>query len=281
MTAIVFVAAGDITWGSSRMRAWWVADKMGAVCVQYGDTVPPADAYIWQKYVDLEVIRAMPDSAHWWDICDPMWWFSPGETRKLLSCVNGVVCSTSALADDLRNFAGSGCPPVHVIPDRLDMAHFPIIRRPHQTNSIRFIWYGIANNRTTLTPALINLARLHANGYSVELTIMDEKPDLPIGKFDFPIYYTRWALGKENAVIAAHDIALLPPYPGEWGAVKSNNKQVTAWACNVPTVDGLNYKILEAAIEPILSGREVYVPNVAKKYDVSLSAWEWEQICHS
>lgn len=275
---VVFVAAGPYSWGSSRMRAYWVAEKMGATVVQFGQPLPDADVYVWQKLFDIEFIKAHQDKRHYWDVCDPMWWFSPAEIDDLLPHLAGVVCSTQALADDLKKWAGPPlCPPVHHIPDRLNLGYFPIKRQPRPLQLVRFIWYGIAVNRVALHGALINLARLHANGRPIELTVMDEKPDVQLGRFDFPIYYTPWALDKENAVIAAHDIALLPPYPGEWGAVKSNNKSVTAWACGLSTIDGLNYNMLEAMLGHVQKGNE-YVPDVAEKYDVALSAREWEAI---
>lgn len=278
---VVFVAAGPYSWGSSRMRAYWVAEKMGATVVQFGQPLPDADVYVWQKSFDIEFIKAHQDKRHYWDVCDPIWWFSPGEVEALVHRIDGVVCSSWALADDLRAWSDYKDLLIITIPDRLDLAHFPIKHQHGDGDTIRFIWYGVAVNRVSLHGALTNLARLTANGYQIELTLFDDRPDLQIGKFDFPVYHVRWDVDTENAVISAHDIALLPPYPGPWGKVKSDNKYRTALACGLPYTTGLSYKELEMLISDFKQRQYFVDSRSVDGYDVTKSAEEWIELCHS
>ena len=75
MNSACFIAAGDYSWGSSRMRCYWPAKYMdNAVVVQAGQPIPQADAYIWQKVIDHNFVKANPQAKHWFDACDPSWW---------------------------------------------------------------------------------------------------------------------------------------------------------------------------------------------------------------
>ena len=96
---VVFVAAGPIEWGSSRMRCYWVAPYMkDATVVQYGKGELPlgADVYIWQKQADIGVIDSLYNALHYWDVCDPMWWFSPDECVGIARRMDGVVASNAS-----------------------------------------------------------------------------------------------------------------------------------------------------------------------------------------
>jgi hypothetical protein len=97
----------------------------------------------------------------------------------------------------------------------------------------------------------------------------------------FPVYYVQWSLEHENQVIASHDIAFLPPYPGPWGRVKSNNKSLTAWACGLPVSDGWDYEYLDE-----LCANEVVRQQTTEQgrlklemsYQAQLSGMEWEKL---
>lgn len=268
------------------MRAYWPAVHIpGAVIAQEGETIPEADNYIWQKSFNLDFIKAdqevCHEHRHWWDICDPVWWFSPKEVARLLPYLAGIAFSSKGLRLDFaKNYQLDI--PQHTIHDRLDLDHFPLKRNHEYTPVIRFIWYGISINRIALHGALTNLARLAANGYQIELTIMDDRPDQHLGKFDFPIYYTRWDLDKENAVLASHDIALLPPYPGPWGKVKSDNKKHTALACGLPVTDGHGYSELVTLVTDSDMRQRQAEAYPLELFDVRKSAQVWEAIlCRS
>jgi len=136
-------------------------------------------------------------------------------------------------------------------------------------------------NRPALFGALANLERLAANGRDIELTICDERPDMVMRITNmFPVYHVLWELEQENAIIAAHDIAILPPYPGPWGRVKSNNRTLTAWACGLPATDCESYKELMTLMDADTRARLGADGRkwVEEDYNVERSAREWERL---
>ncbi len=282
----LFIAAGDITWASSRMRCWWPAKYMDADVQTWaelqaqGGISQKYDHYIFQKYADPGICQAMLDAGKrvWWDICDPIHWFSPMEARKVADTVNGVVCSSQVLAEDFERWSGR---PAYRIPDRLELSCFPKKREHTATKPVKFIWFGLAINRIALAAACANLDRMEANGYPYELTIFDNQPELPTFASTMPVTYQKWSLETENEVLASHDIALLPPYPGPWGRVKSNNKRLTAYASGLPVTDGLDYESLLALVrDPGLRSEKAAecLKIVERDYPAERSARDWQQI---
>lgn len=287
--SVLFVAAGDKTFGSSRMRAWWVAERMGAQAVKWdgGGAMPIADTYIFQKTLNGQLaadLRKMGKRV-WWDVCDPSWWFQPQECADIVRHIDGVVASNEPLLKDFLRWVQDV--PIdheiqaHVIGDRLDIGHFPKTRQHQRVQTVRLIWYGVAANRVSLHAAIPTLERLACNGQQFAVTIMDNEPNHPWRISErFDTYHLQWTLARENAVLSSHDIALLPPYPGKWGQIKSNNKTVTAWANGLPVTQGIEYYELEALMnwhtrrEAGNNGRAT----VHEHYDVAQSAAEWEAL---
>lgn len=273
-----FIAAGPVEWASSRMRAYWVAECRDEwTAVQFGESLPVADSYIWQKSVSLEMVTG--DARHYWDVCDPLWWWKPKESREVADKMTAVIASSKSLAEDFNKWYGVNL--ACCIPDRLKLEHFTKQRQHVNTSPVRFIWFGIAANRLALYGAIANLERLSANGHKIELTIFDDRPDMQTFISDmFPVYYTRWQLSNEVDILAGHDVALLPPYPGAWGRVKSDNKALTAWACGLPVWKGLEYETGESLMDKgyrqwsAKVGRET----VEHDYTVDKSAGEWEAL---
>lgn len=282
----MFVAAGDETWGSSRMRCYWVAKYMNdaaamtnAECRMNESAVNVAEAVVFQKLADPDWMRKLRNNGKkvFWDVCDPSWWWKPKECREIAANCDGVVASSEGLARDFENWAEMPC---HVIADRLDLAHFSKQRQHHETEPVRFIWFGLAANRLSLFGAVPMLERLLANGYKIELTVCDERPDARCALGGVPVYQKLWTLGEEVETLCAHDVALLPPYPGAWGKVKSPNKKLTANACGLVDVDGFDYGRLQEACGWVF--RHHYgngaVIAVRQSHDVKQSAAEWEAL---
>lgn len=278
---VCFITFGPILFASSRLRCYWPAQYMDdAVIVGIGDPLPDADVYIWQKNAHIQQMKERKDARHWWDVCDPLHWFSPHECKSIIDHVDGIVASNDALGADLERWTGRE---VHVIPDRLELSHYPLQRQHDDSDPLRFIWYGLGVNRASLMGSWANLARLAANGYKVELTVFDDRPEIEFMPGpEVPIYHKRWRLEEENKVLAMHDIALTPPYPGAWGKVKSNNKKLAAWASGLPTTTAFEYnasflKMIDYAdMRDIVgrSGRDI----VKSQYDVRQSAADWEAL---
>lgn len=244
---VCFVTFGDIEFASSRMRGYWPARALGANVVTWEqlekeEVIPDADIYIFQKRATPELIDHLQSLGKrvYWDVCDPVWWFQPEPSKEIAAKVDGIVASNPDLAFDCMEWSGRQ---VDVIADCLDMTHFPKRREHGDVTPVRLIWYGIAANRIALHAASANLFRLTKNGYRIELTIFDDLPGQPAHEVEgtCPVYYRRWSMKDENETLAAHDIALLPPYPGPWGKVKSNNKRLTAAASGLPVTTGECY----------------------------------------
>lgn len=283
---VCFIAGGNMTNAGARLRAYWPAQFIdGAAVCTWADTPPDGcAAYVFQKLVDLPLMRRLraDGAACFWDVCDPSWWFNPGDVREVLDVATAVTASNERLAADLRDFAGPGVA-VYAIPDRLLMEHYNRQAEHADRTPVRLIWFGAAQNRMALYAAHANLQRLVAEGYSIALTICDNAPNAPFVDLEgvYPVYYTRWALETEAATLAAHDMALLPPYPGPWGAVKSNNKRLAAWACNLPVADGTDYGRLRRLVSDAGYRRELAAAGrrvVETSWGVEESAREWREL---
>lgn len=288
----LFIPAGRIHWASSRFRAWWPAEHLPEATVIPFDEATgnppewadPYDVIILQKHGLAEHQQVWREQGKRviWDACDPMWWFSPDGVRRILEHVDLVTVSTPALAADFRSWYGRRLP-VAVIPDRLKLEHYPLQRLHRDATPIRLIWFGMGINRYALAGAWANLCRLAANGFPVELTIFDDAHKQPMPGFgpELPVYTIEWRLETENMIIAAHDIALLPPYPGPWGPLKSNNKQLTATACGLPVTTGHEYaELLRLVRSQEAREREVEagLPKLTERYDVRQTAQEWRAL---
>lgn len=279
---ICFVATGPPTWMSSRLRCYWPARYLRAKVVEINalrqQALPPADAYIWQKQVRLDLVAETSEGQHWWDVTEPLWWYEPEESADILAKMRGVVANTQALADDLAQWEhGRSC---HVIPDRLEPAYFTRYRVHQPVSPVRLIWFGTMINRVALAPIWPNLIRLRAEGIDVELTLMDNRPELPL-QFgpDVPLYYTKWMHGQELNVLAGHDVALLPPLPGPWGEMRGNAKALTAWACRLPVTNGRDYKALKQLVtDPAERERRGRAgqEEVARRWTADRSAAQWQ-----
>lgn len=271
----LFLTAGDINTASSRIRAYWPAkymeDTESIPLTHLAEVVPDTKNYIFQKAVNIALLDWLINKGKrvYWDICEPHHWFSPNESRTIADKVHGVVACSSFLAEDWSEWYGKPCT---VIPDRIDLSEYPIQRKHEDTKPVRFIWFGYSQNRFAFFGALANLERLAANGHEITLTIFDDAPDNRWNITDaFPVEYWGWSLAHENEIIASHDIAVLPPYPGPWGKVKSDNRSQTAEACGLPVTSGFDYRALEHLVTDPAARRTQY----NRHTDAHHSAAEW------
>jgi len=245
--SVLFITPGPISWASSRMRAYWIAEKMPYARVAPKPTMEQltsADVVIFVKRIDIDLVKQIHRNGKrvYWDICDPTHWYNPKESREMVDEVDGIIASNAGLKHEFERWSVKS---VHMIPDCIKLEHYKKQREHVLVRPTRFIWYGAGQNRFSLYGAMPALERLACNGVEISLTIYDDRPD----EYErvtntFPIYHGGWKLEQENAVIAAHDVAILPPYPGMWGKVKSDNKRLTAYACGLPFTDGENYEWL-------------------------------------
>jgi len=293
MPEILFITPGPIEFASARLRGHWIAEQIEGAEVEQFQTIDETHTIspAFQHYVFIKAIN--PDYAKqlhsmgkfvWWDLCDPVHWFTPRETLAVIEHIDGIIFSNDGLREDFEKWIPKHDIPLVTIEDRIKLDHYPRFRQHIETPKPRLIWFGASQNRISIQAALANFARLEANGVNVSLTIYDDKPsDAIMISGGIPTYHARWSLEAENEVISDHDIALLPPYPGAWGNVKSNNKKLTAYACGLPVSDGINYNHLYrlcTELEYRQSAAEMGYKTVLNHYDVRQSAQEWKEWLH-
>jgi len=283
--SVCFVVTGPIHWASSRFRAYWPAEHMkdaSVVVYQNGAQLPRVDNYVFIKVADPNLARLVKEQGRLiWDLCDPIHWFDPVPAQEMVELADVLTASNEGLAADFGRWAERD---VTVIPDRVNLNHYNRVKEHHDARPVRFVWYGSAQNRPSIFGALAPLMRLQRDGYDITLTIVDDKPDwqMRYNLTDSPVFRAQWSLHTEIEIMMAHDIALLPPYPGIWGTVKSNNKKLTAWACGLPVVDGMRYdenliKLVDSAMlrrEAGHGGRA----KVEEAHDVRQTARDWEAL---
>lgn len=283
----LFLTPGPIAWASSRYRAYWPSKYMSDTWVQtpqeYQGAPIEADNYIFIKLTVPDFIENLYNVGKKIviDYCDPTWWFEPVKVRQSCDYAHRITFSNKELADDFTEWYGDGAR-VQVIPDRLELSHYARQRNHLHADPVRFIWFGAGQNRQAVAGGFAYLERLVKNGVNVTLTIMDDYPgESSIYDYSFPVYYVRWQLEFENSIIADHDIALLPPYPGPWGRVKSNNKHLTAWACGLPVTDGEKWEdlfTLAVSADARQIGAKLNYDLVKHSYDVRETANDYQSL---
>lgn len=287
MTKTIFIPSGPIEWASSRFRMHWVAkysDDMEVLDFLEKGELEKADNIIWGKRVDYDYVKDHPNQRHFWDMCDPLWWYSPHSSVIIADTFDGFVFSTPGLREDWVQWSKTDRKKSHVIPDRFDLTEFT---GSHLFSSYdfpkKFVWYGIFQNRPSVVGHIDMLNRLVASGTAVTLTIMDDKPEIPLFQHTmFPVEYVKWDLGIEKKVIQSADFALCGRYPGPWGKLKSDNKATLAELLGVISITDYEYFYFSRLMEKD-SG---YLQDMAKKaqrfvkevYDVKLSASDWERV---
>lgn len=262
---------------SVRFRAEWPAKYWDDADVYpHFPNIPAADwaqrydAYVFQK----AYLTAMPQRAISalraqgkllaFDMCDADWLLSYEHGRRLLKVLpmfDFAVATTEPVRDYLSRWV-----PCHVIPDRLDLDEFTVYHQPHDGKPT-VVWFGYAHN----------LAALDQFWYSIELNALELtiiSNALPPPWNERSVRFVPWTREGANAEIAKHDIALLPP-PTEY---KSHNRLITAWALGVPaatTVAEL-FALLDAPAR--LQEAELRYTEVQEKWDVRISAKEWQEL---
>lgn len=292
---VLFVAQGPIEWASSRYRAWWIAEAAEwADCVQLSRLTIDAthDVVVWPKpcgVKEREVVMQLQDAGKRiiWDICDPMHWLAPDDAREMLKLVDGVVTSSPGLAFALQHELQVQAT---VIADRMKPAFHPTAREHRESAAPVLLWFGQAWNRAqTLGSAALGLQRLMAQGLRFRLRILDDGAGGGVNIDGIDVEYHRWRLDTFHEELTNADIALIPPYAGPWGVMKSDNKNASAMWAGLPSVDLQSWYDVDHCVQLIEDARiraEVGAKNraIAKRdYDIAQSVQEWEDYlkCHA
>lgn len=248
---IAILTNGDRAWASSRLRGYWLEDANPVRFKVYGpgqslDGIDDCDVVVFQKRQQAaDVERAMRYKAQGksivYDLTDPMWWFEPIGTNAMIRVADVVTTSCEGLSDVIRQ--NEHAKMVVTIEDRMLPSYHPTVAQHGKRDRVRLVWFGATNNRVSLVGALPLLSYV-SHRFPIELRVIDGAPHVKLDEIADPertkVVHIPWALETFHAHLAASDIALLPPFPGPWGDLKSNNKQVTAWWAGLPVVTGFD-----------------------------------------
>lgn len=241
---------------SARFRAYWPCEAWSSPDVTVGGPDHPAiaqaDVLIVSALInEATVIRSSPAPITVWDLTDPLWCYLGDRAfREMAAQMTHLTVSSEGLRAALATEFGTDAT---LIPDRLP---FQTTQRQHQAVDVpTLIWFGYAFNRY---PALSGVApvlkRLLANGVKFKLQIVDDQPNLPLYEADryglaAVTEHVRWESHEQlHALLCAADVALLPPFPGWIGTMKSTNRFFTAAWAALPVVDGTDYRRLESLL---------------------------------
>lgn len=288
---IAILTSGPLAWPSSRYRGFWLAEAAPETFRVFAPGDPldldDCDTVVFQKRQgELDIERARRYQAEGrtvvYDLCDPVWWFMPRETQTMLSIADAVVTSNDGLADAVRAFPGVRR--VVTIPDRMLASYHPTVAEHGDRERVRLVWYGSDGNRAITLAGIMGPLNYIAHATPVTLVVIDGSPHVKLSMADadaLRIEHVPWRLETFHAQLTACDIALVPPYPGPWGAMKSNNKAVTAWWAGLPAVTGYDMQELITYItepdERAATARQMR--EIAERdYDIRRSVDEWRAL---
>ena len=261
---VLFVVPGPIAWATSRFRAYWIQPHIpgseivlvSEIAELAGDklkeALAPFDHVIWLKQCPIHLLKdnVREGQKHWWDVTDPMWWFSPQWASEIALFVDGTIVSSQGLGENFNTWKPSRAKLAKRIDDHMNLDHYNVVRKHTNDAEVKMIWFGLNANRFTIVGAMAYLSRAWANGFKFSLTIMDNEPESDwSGMGEFPINHVGFNLATEAKTIGSHDIAVLPKYPGPWGVCKSTNKDLTAYAAGLPVIRGDDYSRILTLID--------------------------------
>jgi hypothetical protein len=292
----LFIAQGPLEWASSRYRAWWPAKYAEwADCVQARDILNMGgntygyDAHVFSKWCEKPAQELAERARNFgativWDLCDPIHWLMPRETAEFLPLVDHIVVSSPGLAEAVIDEMGADEGSVTVIDDRMDPAYHSYGRQHQERGTPVLLWFGASHNRATLNSAALGLHWLAQQGARFKLRILDDAPQHYASIEGVSVEHHLWTLDTFHQELTDADIALCPPYPGPWGAMKSDNKEMTAWWAGLPVVRLQDYIDLEYTLGLLDDvDQRAAVGEQNREYaeihgDVRQSVDEWEQL---
>jgi hypothetical protein len=253
---------------SARFRAWWPAEAWASPDVTCGGpdhpAVATADVLVvtsligqvpmqWDSLTGRWLVTVPQSTVVVWDLTDPMWcYMGDAAFREWAGRVAHLTVSSEGLRMALATEFHLNAT---VIPDRLP---YQATQRLHQEVAVpTLIWFGYGFNRwpafSGVAPLLLRLRR---NGVPFKLQIVDDQPQLPL--FEGDRYglaaiteHLAWALETMHDRLCAADVALLPPFPGWIGTMKSENRAMTAAWAGLPIVRGDSYGALVSLLTDV------------------------------
>lgn len=287
---ISILCNGPRAWASSRLRGYWYADEAPTKFNAFEpgaflDGLEDSETVVFQKRqepIDYERARRLKSEGRKiiYDLTDPMWLFNPPGTRAMMTVADCITTSNAGLAIQIADMPEAAGKEVVCIPDRMPPSFHPTVAEHGERERLVFVWFGAGNNRWTIASGLQLLGFL-AYHVPLELRVIDDHPEIKLAQEDMPhgnIEMVTWKLETFHANLVSADIAFLPPHPGPWGMMKSNNKTVTAWWAGLPVVDGWDLDDMRTLALDADKRAEVGRDNrkaAEDLYDIKDSVQEW------
>ena len=286
---VAILSQGKRSWASSRLRGAWLADSAPDLFRWYSAEEEMAllgyKVLVFQKRHSKEDVALAKMAKERGikivnDLTDPLWWFDPQAVGAMMQIANVVTVSSEGLKDAVEQ--GGLAKRVVVIPDRMLPAFHPTVAQHGKRDVATLVWFGLAANRVSLVGALNILTYVANMGHKFRLRVIDDNPLARIeGQGPFEVEHIPWTLETFHAQLTACDIAVLPPYPGPWGTLKSNNKAVTAWWAGLPVSDGYDPRELVELIEDADCRKDIGAKNrkvAEQEYDIAQSVKQWREL---
>lgn len=273
---------------SVRWRAQWPAKYWDEADVYDGrQRLDDYSAFVFQKFYLTErarkwarVLRARGKLLAF-DLCDADFLEEEHRRRmlKVLPLFDFAVATTEPIREWLARWL-----PAHVIPDRIDLEmHQEKKQWDEGPERVSLVWYGFAHNAISLVTLLPEAHRL-----GLSLTIISDEPQPgtflygALAEWD-NLQWQPWSLEMANKLIVQHDLVLnpQPPKVDKRFAFKSHNKHLTAWALGLPVASTIEelHRLLDFEERKAEAKRRLV--EVREKWDVQLSAKEWEGLLKS
>lgn len=286
---IAILTHGSLTWASARFRAFWLAEADPEHFTAYssGDRLDGLEEHdvivILKRIGEVDIQRALHLKALGkiivYDMCDPDWWFNIEGSSAMMQVASAITTSSAGLKQAVLDFE-PGRPVAH-IPDRMLPGYHSTVAEHGERERVVLCWFGAGQNRLPSLSGVLPVLQYLSQQYPLELRVIDDLPHVPLGSSlheESIVRYVPWTVETFHAQMTACDIALLPPYPGSWGALKSSNKQASAWWAGLPVTDGFDAEYLAELIEDAELrqhfGRELR-QEAEKNYDIHTSVAEW------
>jgi hypothetical protein len=186
------------------------------------------------------------------DISDPDWEHD-GRVMPVVRRVDAVTCPTAAIAGVLRDHARR----VVVIPDRHDLAKLPPVRG-HIAAAQRVVWFGWSHNSGPLNNLIPTIESV-----GLSLTVVSERDPQPYHHAERPrafrrrYSYRRFRWSSIHSILCEHDICLVPRGNVPSDRFKSDNREMLALLCGVPSARSPEELLVLAADHTLRSSRAI------------------------
>jgi hypothetical protein len=183
------------------------------------------------------------------DISDPDW-EQDSSVMPVVRQVDAVTCPTEGIAKVLSEHAAR----VVVIPDRHDLAMLPPARE-HFAPARRVVWFGWSHNSGPLNRLVPTI-----ESASLSLTVVSDRDPRAYScakrprEFRHRYSYRRFRWSSIHAILSDHDVCLVPRRNLPSDQFKSDNREMLALLCGVPSARSPE-ELLDLAADHTLRSR--------------------------